>query len=127
MSKLRVEKVVGDVPGTLEPDCVYAVRAGAGYDLRVSDMTGSVAHKLNLDTAQLLSIPDADDVPEYVLVIQGGEVRKAYLMNLLLPFFPELGEDLYCAPGYVSDGYVLRQHGYVEEGYVEEGYVSEVD
>ena len=127
MSKLRVEKVIGSIPGTLEPDCVYAVRAGAGYDLRVSDMTGSVAHKLNLDTAQLLSIPEASDAPEYVLVIQGGEVRRAYLMNLLLPFFPELGEDLYCTTGYVSDGYVLRQHGYITDGYVEDEYVSEWD
>ena len=127
MSKLRIEKVIGDVPGTLAPDCVYAVRAGAGYDLRVSDMTGSVAHKLNLDTEQLLSIPETSDAPEYVLVIQDGEVRRAFLMNLLLPFFPALGEDLYCTVGYVSDGYVLRQHGYIEEGYVEAGYVSEYD
>ena len=127
MSKLSIEKVIGDVPGTLEPDCVYAVRAGAGYDLRVSDMTGSVAHKLNLDTEQLLSIPETSDAPEYVLVIQDGEVRRAFLMNLLLPFFPALGEDLYCTVGYVSDGYVLRQHGYIEEGYVEAGYVSEYD
>ena len=127
MSKLRLEKVIGDVPGTLAPDCVYAVRAGAGYDLRVSDMTGSVAHKLNLDTAQLLSIPEADDNPDFVLVIQGGEVRRAYLMNLFLPFFPELGEDFYCTVGYVSDGYVMRQHGYIEDGYVEAEYVSEYD
>ena len=127
MSKLRLEKVIGDVPGTLEPDCVYAVRAGAGYDLRVSDMTGTIAHKLNLDTEQLLSIPESSDSPEYVLVIQGGEVRKAFLMNLFLPFFPELGEDFYCTVGYVSDGYVLRQHGYIDEGYVEADYVSEYD
>ena len=127
MSKLRLEKVIGDVPGTLAPDCVYAVRAGAGYDLRVSDMTGTIAHKLNLDTEQLLSLPEASDAPEYVLVIQGGEVKRAFLMNLLLPFFPELGEDLYCTVGYVSDGYVLRQHGYIDEGYVEADYVSEYD
>ena len=127
MSKLRLEKVIGSVPGTLEPDCVYAVRAGAGYDLRVSDTTGAIAHKLNLDTEQLLSIPETSDAPEYVLVIQGGEVKKAFLMNLFLPFFPELGEDFYCTVGYVSDGYVLRQHGYIDEGYVEADYVSEYD
>lgn len=127
MSKLRIEKVIGSVPGTLEPDCIYAVRSGAGYDLRVSDMTGSVAHKLNLDTEQLLSIPEATDSPEYILVIQDGEVRRAFLVNLLLPLFPELGEDLYCTVGYVADGYVLRQHGYLTDGYVEAEYVSEYD
>ena len=127
MSKLRVEKVIGDVPGTLAPDCVYAVRDGAGYDLRVSDMTGSVAHKLNLDVDQLLEIPESSDSPEYVLVIQDGQVKKAFLMNLFLPFFPELGEDFYCTVGYCTDGYVLRQHGYIDEGYVEADYVSDYD
>ena len=90
-------------------------------------MTGAIAHKLNLDTEQLLSIPEATGPPEYVLVIQGGEVKKAFLMNLFLPFFPELGEDFYCTVGYVSDGYVLRQHGYIDEGYVEAEYVSDYD
>ena len=127
MSKLRLEKVIGDVPGTLAPDCVYAVRAGAGYDLRVSDTTGAIAHKLNLDTEQLLSIPEASDSPEYVLVIQGGEVRRAYLMNMLLPLFPALGEDLYFAPGYIADGFIMRQHGYIDEGYFDDGYISDYD
>jgi len=89
MSKLRLEKTIGDVPGTLSPDCVYAVRAGAGYDLRVSDMTGSVAHKLNLDTAQLLSIPEADrDFFDFVLVIQGGELRKMSRPNFIATVDP---------------------------------------
>ena len=106
MSKLRIEKVIGSVPGTLAPDCVYAVRAGAGYDLRVSDTTGAIAHKLNLDTAQLLSIPEATGHPEYVLVIQDGEVRRAYLENILLPFLPELGEQMYFEAGYIVTGYI---------------------
>ena len=78
MSKLRLEKVIGDVPGTLEPDCVYTVRAGAGYDLRVSDMTGTIAHKLNLDVDQLLDLPESSDSPEYVLVIRTGRSKKHF-------------------------------------------------
>lgn len=44
---LQIHKVVSALPDPLEADAVYAVRTGAGFDLYVSDSTGSVAHKLN--------------------------------------------------------------------------------
>ena len=58
MSVVRFAKVVSSLPGTLVPDTVYFVRTGAGFDLRVTDGTGSIAHELN--------VPDA--------VVNGGGV-----------------------------------------------------
>lgn len=43
----RASKVVGALPGTLTPDTLYCVRVGEGFDLYVSDSTGTVAHPLN--------------------------------------------------------------------------------
>lgn len=45
---MQVEKVIGSLPDPLAPDTIYAVRTGAGFDLRFTDSTGSVAHTLNL-------------------------------------------------------------------------------
>lgn len=45
---IRVDKVIAALPPTLTPDTIYVVRAGAGFDLRVTDATGAVAHALNL-------------------------------------------------------------------------------
>lgn len=50
MSVVRFAKVVSSLPGTLAPDTVYFVRTGAGFDLRVTDATGSIAHELNTDS-----------------------------------------------------------------------------
>lgn len=47
MAELRVEKVVASPPDPLEPDTIYYVRAGQGFDLYVTDATGVVAHSLN--------------------------------------------------------------------------------
>lgn len=47
MANLLAHKVVGALPDPLEPDAVYAVRVGEGFDLYISDSTGSVAHRVN--------------------------------------------------------------------------------
>lgn len=46
---LDVQKVVGSLPTTLAKNTFYAVRVGNGYDLYLSDSTGSVAHRMNYD------------------------------------------------------------------------------
>lgn len=40
-------KEVSVLPAMLKPNTMYAVRTGAGFDLYLSDMTGSIAHKSN--------------------------------------------------------------------------------
>lgn len=47
MAVFRAEKVVSALPAELEPDTIYFVRTGAGFDIYVSDTTGSAAHPLN--------------------------------------------------------------------------------
>lgn len=59
----RVEKVVGALPGTIVPNTVYVVRTGSGFDLYVSDTTGSVAHALNLPPHSITVGPTAPDYP----------------------------------------------------------------
>lgn len=45
--KLRVEKVISSLPGTLQPNTLYIVRTGVGVDFYTSDSTGSVAYRQN--------------------------------------------------------------------------------
>jgi hypothetical protein len=44
---LKVYKTVVSLPTVLEPNTIYAVRGGAGFDLFVTDLTGSIAYKPN--------------------------------------------------------------------------------
>ncbi len=43
----KAEKVVASLPAVLTPDTLYCVRSGSGFDLFLSDSTGSIAHKIN--------------------------------------------------------------------------------
>ena len=47
MSAFRAHKLVAALPDPLEPNALYLLRTGAGFDLYASDQTGSAAHKLN--------------------------------------------------------------------------------
>lgn len=55
MSKIKIDKVVSSVPGTLVPDTLYAIRTGEGFDLEITDQTGATAHKLNLPDVSAIS------------------------------------------------------------------------
>lgn len=47
MSDLKLYKEIGSVPDDLGPDSIYAIRTGSGFDLYMTDTTGSVAYKIN--------------------------------------------------------------------------------
>lgn len=47
MANILAHKVVAALPGTLDPNALYLVRSGEGFDLYASDSTGSVAHRIN--------------------------------------------------------------------------------
>jgi hypothetical protein len=47
MANFKVYKEVSALPSILEPNALYLVRIGTGFDLYCSDVTGSVAHKIN--------------------------------------------------------------------------------
>ena len=47
MNQITMSKVVAALPSSLIPNAIYIVRAGTGFEIYVSDATGSVAHKHN--------------------------------------------------------------------------------
>ena len=47
MSDLKIYKEIGSVPSNFGSDSIYAVRTGPGFDLYMTDTTGSMAYKLN--------------------------------------------------------------------------------
>ena len=62
MAEFRAEKVVASLPDELTPDTVYYVRTGEGFDVYVSDATGSVAHPQNKAAANELGADAIDQV-----------------------------------------------------------------
>lgn len=59
--QFKAYKVVSVLPDPINPDSLYLVRAGSGFDLYCSDSTGTIAHKINdVDTsnfAEIVSVP----------------------------------------------------------------------
>ncbi|MDD5360410.1 MAG: hypothetical protein PHI79_03430 [Sulfurovaceae bacterium] len=47
MGTIKFRKEVSALPAELSTNTLYMVRVGTGFDLYVSDSTGSVAHKIN--------------------------------------------------------------------------------
>lgn len=47
MANIRFTKVVAQLPAALDPHTLYLVRAGAGFDLHLSDATGAIAYPVN--------------------------------------------------------------------------------
>jgi hypothetical protein len=47
MAVIKFTKVVSSLPSPLTPDTIYLVRTGAGFDLYVTDTTGSIAYTTN--------------------------------------------------------------------------------
>jgi hypothetical protein len=43
----KIHKVVSSLPVTLAADAIYAVRAGTGFDLYITDTLGNTAHQIN--------------------------------------------------------------------------------
>ena len=63
MSVIRFSKVVSNLPQQLEPDTIYLVRTGNGFDLYCTDATGSIAYQIGnaatatkLQTARTITI-----------------------------------------------------------------------
>lgn len=65
MVAFKAKKVIANLPSTLEPDTVYYVRTGVGFDTYLTDSTGNVAHKLNANTdsggSSFLPVPELSD------------------------------------------------------------------
>jgi hypothetical protein len=59
-SPIRFEKAIAALPAVLTPNTVYVVRAGAGVDIYVSDLTGAIAYKSNSTGYSSASTPPTD-------------------------------------------------------------------
>jgi hypothetical protein len=77
MATLRFSKVVSSLPVALDPDTLYLVRVGAGFDLYVSDATGSIAYKVNAPAQ--IAYPKRSATPKIV-----GDVAGTALTTLAL-------------------------------------------
>lgn len=53
MPPISQHKMIAALPDPLEPDAIYYVRVGQGFDLYVTDSTGNIAHTLNMDSGML--------------------------------------------------------------------------
>ena len=78
MSVFQAHKVVSALPDPLEPDALYYVRTGAGFDMYLTDTTGVVAYTLNGGAVAALKWSDLatrwDDAPTLNAAITGGTV-----------------------------------------------------
>lgn len=54
-----IAKPLAALPGTLKANTVYAVRVGTGFDLYITDSTGSIAYKQNAPDPALAPVSHA--------------------------------------------------------------------
>lgn len=76
MGAIKFKKEVSVLPETLEANTLYMVRTGVGFDLYVSDSTGSVAHKINTSLA-LTQQDDINTSTSYTINPTNGNIQKA--------------------------------------------------
>lgn len=57
---IKFYKTVVNLPTTLEPNTIYLVRVGQGFDFYLSDLTGSIAYEINSPDLQDLASVDID-------------------------------------------------------------------
>lgn len=85
--KYRAEKVVSALPAPLEPDTVYFVRSGLGFDIYVTDQTASVAFQTN--TQSINDLSTVKDIP-VLTVGQNGQLEN----RRVLPYSVNLRSDV---------------------------------
>lgn len=77
---VNFHKVVGRLPDQLDPDAFYFVRVGAGFDLYITDQTGTVAHRMNptyVEPEPEPTAPNAPDAPT-VTALSSESVRVSF-------------------------------------------------
>ena len=68
----NASKLIVSLPSTLEPNTIYFVRVGDGFDLYCSDALGNVAHKVNSNTDNV--------VPNFVATVGNG-INNVYTVT----------------------------------------------
>lgn len=89
MATLRFTKVVASLPAQPDPDTLYLVRAGAGFDLYLSDATGSIAYPANAPAAPAqIAYPKQSATPKIVGDIAGTALTTLALTAARQYFIP---------------------------------------
>ena len=89
MSVIRFHKVVASLPTTLDPDTLYMVRAGEGFDLYMSDSTGSIAHPINIRPhAGAIAWPRRSATPKIVGDVASTTLTTTVFTSQRLSFVP---------------------------------------
>lgn len=90
MGTIRFAKVVSSLPGTLDPDTLYLVRVGTGFDLYASDATGSIAYPVNAPAQ--IAYPKRSATPKIVgdaggtaLTTLGLTAARQYFVPFVVP------------------------------------------
>ena len=85
MSDFKIYKEISTVPSNISSDSMYAVRTGPGFDLYLSDTTGSVAYKIN--STSISSVEDnlVEMTSEGLLV----KIKEASDINSFITSFDE--------------------------------------
>lgn len=74
---VRVEKIIGSLPSTLDENTLYFVRTGTGFSLYFTDATGMIAHNLNSDNIAILNTQIKKLVEQNEVVIVGDSLEVA--------------------------------------------------
>lgn len=82
MSTFLVEKVVSALPTMLASNAVYYVRTRAGFDIYVSDSTGSIAHKLNPPLTWSHLLTQWSELPQYLGRATGPAPGRVWMHKL---------------------------------------------
>lgn len=79
MAIVKLYKVVASLPQTLEPDTIYAVRSGQGFDLYITDQTGSIAYQVN----------SADPNPSAYSPLDHNYIKNVYdkKLGVIIPYY----------------------------------------
>lgn len=79
-------KIAGALPSPLAADTLYAIRTGVGFDLYISDSTGSIAHKVNdtipsitrITSTQSSSIVTLGNITQLVSALAANSVYRVH-------------------------------------------------
>lgn len=85
MSDLKFYKEIGSVPDDFGSDSIYAIRTGPGFDLYMTDTTGSVAYKINSTSVS----SDEDNLVEMTSDGLLVKIQKASDINSFITSFDE--------------------------------------
>jgi hypothetical protein len=82
----KAHKTVATLPSILDPDTIYLVRVGTGFDFYCSDSTGTIAHKVNSSLESVNNISSGYIIDQSLTATAGSTYTIGAASTIL--FFP---------------------------------------